>query len=92
MSEELRNSIHRWLDPSDSSSNYTRHITERQPNSGRWFTSGRAFDKWKEADNDFSFLWLNGGSALHISIFPSIVFIIITNTSYTVGMGKSVLW
>jgi hypothetical protein len=67
IAEELRQKIHLWFNPSDSSSNKAFHLDKRQANSGTWFLDGSDYRKWKTAGYNFSFLWLNGGSMSYIS-------------------------
>jgi hypothetical protein len=62
IAEALRRSIHTWLDPIDHTSNYMRHMNERQENTGRWFIDGDEFIQWKSNIDKFGFFWLRGGS------------------------------
>lgn len=55
---ELRERIHRWLDPPDPSTNYNKALKARFADTGSWFTQSDTFTRWKTTPG--SFLWLHG--------------------------------
>jgi hypothetical protein len=50
--------IHRWLSPSDPSTNYNKALQQRQEGTGLWLLQSSVFQKWYRQQN--SFLWLHG--------------------------------
>jgi hypothetical protein len=50
--------IHRWLSPSDPSTNFNKALQQRQEGTGLWLLQGSLLTKWHSQPN--SFLWLHG--------------------------------
>jgi hypothetical protein len=50
--------IHRWLSPSDPSTNLNKALQQRQEGTGLWFLQSSLFKKWHRQHH--SFLWLHG--------------------------------
>ena len=56
-SDDRRQTIHRWLDAPDPSSNHKAACSKRQPGTGNWFIASDVFAKWKV---DAGRIWLHG--------------------------------
>lgn len=58
VSQHRINQIHKWLFPSDPSTNLNMTCKLRYPSSGEWFLQSPNYAKWKSDSK--SCLWLNG--------------------------------
>jgi hypothetical protein len=56
--ENQKNEIIRWLSPIDHTTNQAAARKKHEDQTGKWFTEGEEYSKWKENSN--SFLWLHG--------------------------------
>jgi hypothetical protein len=57
-SKQKRESIERWLSPSDASTNYNKALQQRQEGTGLWFLQTPTYAQWKTQQN--STMWLHG--------------------------------
>jgi hypothetical protein len=58
---QLRDSLLRWLSPSDPSINHNIACKIHHNGTAQWFFQGSIFDQWKSTD---PFLWIHGKRAL----------------------------
>lgn len=58
VAENKKNEIIRWLSPTDPTTNQAAARKKHEDQTGKWFTKGEEYSKWKENSN--SFLWLHG--------------------------------
>ena len=56
-SDDRRQTIHRWLDATDPSSNHKAACSKRQPGTGNWFIASDVFANWKVYAGQ---IWLHG--------------------------------
>ena len=54
---QLREAIHRWLSPSDPSTNYNIACATHHKKPASWFFQGTTFQEWKSTG---SLLWIHG--------------------------------
>ena len=58
VTEDKKNEIIRWLSPIDPTTNQAAARKKHEGETGKWFTKGEEYSKWKDSSN--SFLWLHG--------------------------------
>jgi hypothetical protein len=82
---QMRQNLHSWLSPPDSSTNHNIACNAHHDGTATWFFQGSIFEEWKSTP---SLLWIHGKRMFYHSLQPS--------TSQTcilvAGSGKSVLW
>ena len=83
---QLRENIHKWLSPPDSSTNHNIACGTHHKKTASWFFQGSIFQEWKSTG---SLLWIHGKRLPRpLSNFtPSNILSFIV-----AGSGKSVLW
>ena len=59
---QLRESIHKWLSPSDPSTNHNIACDTHHKKTASWFFQGRIFQEWKLTG---SLLWIHGKRLFH---------------------------
>ena len=82
---QLRENIHKWLSPSDPSTNHNIACGTHHKKTASWFFQGTIFQEWKSTG---SLLWVNGKRlpTPPSNLTPSNIIFIIA------GSGKSILW
>ena len=82
---QLRENIHKWLSPSDPSTNHNIACGTHHKKTASWFFQGTIFQEWKSTG---SLLWIHGKRlpTPPSSLTPSNIIFIIA------GSGKSILW
>ncbi|KAK6350646.1 hypothetical protein TWF718_003833 [Orbilia javanica] len=71
LSEQQKPDIHKWLSPSDPSTNLNIALREHHENSGVWFLNSTNFCNWKTHRN--SLLWLHGIPGCGKTVLSSII-------------------
>jgi len=85
---QLRDSLLRWLSPSDPSVNHNIASKAHHNGTSQWFFHGRMFKEWKATG---SFLWVHGKRA-SLQVLPSFRDISPNHLDALAGSGKSILW
>jgi hypothetical protein len=67
-SGQLRDSLFRWLSPSDPSTNHNTTSKAHHDGTAQWFIQGTIFNQWKSTDK---FLWIHGIRASPLSFIIS---------------------
>ena len=82
----LRENIHKWLSPPDSSTNHNIACGTHHKKTASWFFQGSIFQEWKSTG---SLLWIHGKRLPRplSNLTPSNILSFIV-----AGSGKSVLW
>jgi len=62
---QLRDSLLRWLSPSDPSINHNLATIAHHDGTAQWFFQGKIFNEWKSTG---SFLWIHGKRVLLLTI------------------------
>ena len=57
LGNQLRDKIHEWLSPLNSSTNHTTACDIRHKKTATWFFEGRIYQEWK---SEGSLLWIHG--------------------------------
>ena len=83
---QLRENIHKWLSPPDSSTNHNIACGTHHKKTASWFFQGSIFQEWKSTG---SLLWIHGKRLPRplSNLTPSNILSFIV-----AGSGKSVLW
>jgi len=66
--DQLRDSLFRWLSPTDPSINHNTASKAHHDGTAQWFFQGNIFDQWKSTGN---FLWIHGKRAFLLSFITS---------------------
>ena len=83
---QLRENIHKWLSPPDSSTNHNIACGTHHKKTASWFFQGSIFQEWKSTG---SLIWIHGKRLPRplSNLTPSNILSFIV-----AGSGKSVLW
>ena len=81
----LRKNIHKWLSPSDPSTNHNIACDTHNKKTATWFFQGNIFREWKSTG---SLLWIHGKRAF-LSLLTGYP---LTRSRIIAGSGKSILW
>ena len=85
---QVRESLGKWVTPSDPSTNHTIACGIQHNGSAQWFFRGGIFSEWK---SNGSLLWIHG-KRMFFPIGPGPEFSADDHPHSEAGSGKSILW